>query len=138
MDESDRSVWFVGDLDDPWVEAIADALPSTTIRHHAGGELPDSLMEFGQPPSTLVIHRAVLTRRDAERLKLIRARQSMRVVLCFGPHVRYAAFERWSDLVDVVLSRSHGQRDDRHDESSLLARVCESSRRFDHAPGSRW
>jgi hypothetical protein len=100
VDGPDRSVWFVGDLDDPWVESIAGALPPGTRRLHAGIELPDTLPES---PSTLVVHRAVLTRRDAERLSQLRARRSTRVILCFGPHVRYADLERWSEAADVVL-----------------------------------
>jgi hypothetical protein len=101
-----RSVWFVGDLDDPWVAAIADALPPTTLRFAAAGDLPETLLDVAEPPSTLVLHRAVLTRHDFERLRRLRARRTTRVVLCLGPHTRHHDLEQWSELVDVAISEA--------------------------------
>ena len=42
MDESGPAIWFIGDLDDPWVVAIADALPTAggLLRVDCRGELP--------------------------------------------------------------------------------------------------
>ena len=31
MEGLDRSTWFAGDLDDPWVASIAEALPRNQI-----------------------------------------------------------------------------------------------------------
>ncbi len=106
-DPDDEHVWFVGDLDDPWVVAIADALPASTTRLHAPDDLPEPFVpRMGEPaPAAIVLHRAVLTRRDAARIGRFRASCAPppRVVLCFGPHTRYIDLERWSELVDAVL-----------------------------------
>jgi len=101
---SDRPVWFVGDLDDPWVVAIAAALPATVTRLHHPGDLPEAFAAGPDAPATVVLHRPVLTRHDAERLARLRAgKVPPRVILCFGPHVRHAELERWSELVDAAL-----------------------------------
>lgn len=102
-----RLTWFVGDLDDPWVASIADALPAGTHRVGCLGDLADSFAVRGDDssPLVLVVHRASLTRQDAERLARLRASGSApeRVVLCFGPHVRHVDLERWAELVDVAV-----------------------------------
>ena len=105
VDDLGRSVWFVGDLDDPWVVAIADALPSRALRFACPGDLPDGLLDSADLPSTLVLHRAVLTGHDAERLRRLRVSQSPspRVVLCYGPHTRHVDLEAWGELVDVAI-----------------------------------
>ncbi|SIO09206.1 hypothetical protein SAMN05444166_2401 [Singulisphaera sp. GP187] len=105
MNASGRSIWFVGDLDDPWVVAIVDALPRAVLRVNCAGEWSDGLLHELPDPATLVIHRTLLTRQDADRLARLRKDRatSLRVILCVGPHVRYADLLRWSVLVDVVL-----------------------------------
>src|SRR5262249_18387967 len=104
---SGRPVWFVGDLDDPWVASIADAIPAAAApaRWHCPGDLPDLLASVEVAPAVVVLHRAVLTRHDFERVARLRGGRvpPPRVVLCFGPHARYADLERWSELVDVAL-----------------------------------
>jgi len=99
--------WFAGDLDDPWVAGIADALPRATRRLDCGGDLPEDWPE-GPSPATLVLHRANLTRTDAERLRALRERgpRPPRVVLCAGPLARYHQWERWGPLVEAVLPES--------------------------------
>lgn len=105
----DQSVWFAGDLADPWVVAIADALALAEAgpvrRFDAPGDLPDLLASGLPAPDLLVVHRALLTRHDAERLARLRASRTppTRVILCLGPYARYADLERWSPLVDSVL-----------------------------------
>ncbi len=101
---SPPDLWFLGDLNDPWVAEIADALPAATNRVDCAGDLPDAA--FG--PSTagvLVLHRSTLGRHDVERLKAIRSARTPapRVVLCYGPHVRYDDLIRWGHLFDVAL-----------------------------------
>ena len=102
--DSGRSVWFVGDLDDPWVAMISEALPAATRRVRCPGDLPEALADPATAPAVLVLHRAVLTRIDAERLARLRSgRTPPRVVLCHGPHVRYADLDRWADLFDATV-----------------------------------
>ena len=106
-------VWFAGDLEDPWVAGIADALSQATrmsallpvLLLNSPGDLPDTLFDPSRAPDVLVLHRAILTRFDAERLARWRSGQTppTRVVLCFGPHVRHAELERWASLVEVAL-----------------------------------
>ena len=105
MNAPDGPVWFVGDLDDPWVGAIADAVPGGVLRHSCAGELPECLFRNLPPPRALVLHRAALSPRDAEWLARLRGGPTVapRVILCVGPHARHADLERWSSLLDVVV-----------------------------------
>ena len=95
-------VWFVGDLEDPRVVAIAESLPSATKRIHGPGDLPESV--FGDA-KILVSHRQVLTRHDADRLRRFRAvsGSATRILLCHGPHIRYDDIGRWSEFVDGAI-----------------------------------
>jgi hypothetical protein len=107
--ESERAegtVWFIGDLDDPWVGSLADTLAPGARLTHSPGELPgfDAEPAAGAALRAVVIHRAVLTRSDAERVARLRSwAVRPRVILCFGPHARYIDLERWSGLVDAAL-----------------------------------
>lgn len=105
MDAPDRPHWFIGDLADPWVAAIADALPATVRRVPCDGELPDDCPGGPTGPGTVVLHRPILSTRDADWLARLRTlrKPPPRVILCIGPHVRHAELERWSSLYDVVL-----------------------------------
>jgi hypothetical protein len=104
MEGLDRAPWFVGDLDDPWVVAIAEALPRAH-RLHRPGDLPETWPVEGRMPSAVIVHRAILTPTDAHRIVRLRAgwERPPRIVLCVGPHARYLEVERWSRLVDVVI-----------------------------------
>ena len=105
MNDPGHSVWFVGDLDDPWVAAIADALPQEVARRACAGDLPDEWLDATSAPGTLVLHRALLTPHDAEWLATLRSGRAdpPRVVLCVGPHARHAELERLALLVDEVV-----------------------------------
>jgi CheY-like chemotaxis protein len=105
MDDLGESVVFAGDLDDAWVAAIAGALPARTARVHCPGDLPANWPQGLGLARTLVVHRAILSETDAERLPRQRGRdvEGPRVVLCVGPHARYHQLVRWSPLVDVIL-----------------------------------
>jgi hypothetical protein len=110
MMATDHPVWFVGDLDDPWVAAVADALPSGARRIACAGELPEDWPGAAAVPRVVVVHRAWLSSRDAERLARLRTRSgesaaTPRVVLCIGPHVRHVDLERWCarGLIDAVV-----------------------------------
>ena len=105
MEGPDRPIWFAGDLDDPWVVAIAGALPRQTRCLHCPDELPETWPIDGPSPGVLVLHRPSLNATDAQRLARLRARPepTPRVILCVGPHARYADLERWARLVDAVI-----------------------------------
>jgi hypothetical protein len=106
MIAADRSVWFVGDLDDPWVAALADVLPDGSRRIPCAADLPDDWPDTAGL-RVVVLHRAFLTSSDAERLTRLRsgATPTPRVVLCLGPHARHVDLERWSarGIVDAVV-----------------------------------
>lgn len=105
LDESDRRDCFVGDMSDPWVAAIADALPDTVSRIQCEGDLAESMLFPPAPLRTLLLHRTRLTPHDGELLARLRGSRvpPPRVVLCAGPHIRYAELERWSALFDVLV-----------------------------------
>ncbi len=105
MEGPERAVWFAGDLDDPWVAEIAEALPRETFRLDCPADLPEAWPIDRPTPAALVLHRSNLTATDAQRLMRLKARadRTPRLILCVGPHARYADVERWSRVVDVVL-----------------------------------
>ncbi len=111
MDATLQAIWFVGDLADPWVVAIADALPTAygLLRVDCRGELPAVPSDAACVPRLIVFHRQRLVPSDAERLKEWRAvapNDSPALFLCVGPYTRYEELERYSGLVDLVLSEA--------------------------------
>ncbi|MEW4569849.1 hypothetical protein AB1L88_18445 [Tautonia sp. JC769] len=93
---------FSGDLTDPWVVALRDAIRTPSLRA-IGEELPER-WPAGPPPSVLVLHRATLSVAEADRLRRLRdAERAPRVILVAGPHARYHQIMAWSGLVDVLL-----------------------------------
>jgi hypothetical protein len=105
MAATDPTVLFVGDLDDPWVLGIAEALPDDAARLSCPGDLPDVWPIAAATARTLVLHRGFLTEADAERIERLTAPPgpSPRVVLCVGPHARYRDQQRWVPLVEAIL-----------------------------------
>jgi hypothetical protein len=112
MDNSLGAIWFFGDLSDPWVVAIADALPRSQVvtRIDCSSELPSGPAHSGALCRLIVVHRQRLVPGDAERLKEWRtidgSGTSPALILCVGPYVRYEELERYSGLVDLVLSEA--------------------------------
>jgi hypothetical protein len=110
LSQDGSAVWFLGDLEDPWVAAVADALPASTRRIACPGDLPGDFADKAPPPRVVVVHRAILTAFDAERVARLRTglNPAPRVVLCIGPHVRHADLERWSarGLMEAVVSEA--------------------------------
>jgi hypothetical protein len=112
MDALRRAIWFFGDLDDPWVVSIADALPADwNVRRVAcSGELAERPFEKGQRPRLAILHRVRMTAQDCERLRGWRERGSGEAVptimLCASPYLRYEDLERAAALVDRVLSEA--------------------------------
>lgn len=107
MSGTDRPIWFAGDRGDPMAAAIADGLPAARTRFlDCPADLPRPWPGVAdRSPRVIVIHRAHLGETDAGRVARLRRRlgPERRVILCVGPHVRYADQERWSAAVDLIL-----------------------------------
>ncbi len=104
-------VGFIGDLDDPWISAIADAISTSRPVHRLDctGYLPERPFEQVPTPRAIVIHRHKLSPRDAERIAEWRTRAgeaAPRLIVCISPYVRYAELEPWTGLVDLVVSEA--------------------------------
>jgi hypothetical protein len=110
-DASPSAVGFIGDLNDSWIAAIADAVAAHRLVHRidCAGALPERpFAEVGRPRA-LVVHRHALGATDVERLEEWRARASgppSVLILVVSPYVRYESLDRWSKLVDVVVSEA--------------------------------
>lgn len=109
MDSNGPTVYFSGDLNDPWVADIADALAGfRVIQCGAGGTgIPSEPFQESSAAKILVLHRSRLAPGDVERLaELRRATESgnqPRIALCVGPYARYAEIERLTGFVDFIL-----------------------------------
>jgi hypothetical protein len=112
MDSTDDALWFMGDLSDPWVVSIGEALArcSGLVQVHCPGDLPDKPFDRDRPPRLIVIHRHRFTAVDAQRLKEYRGCSGTgdepMILLCVSPYVRYEELERWSGLADLVLAEA--------------------------------
>ncbi|AMV36755.1 hypothetical protein [Planctomyces sp. SH-PL62] len=108
MDTTAPTIGFAGDLSDPWVADIAEALSGFDLIpcEQQGAELPRRAFEAGARPKILVLHRSRLTAADVSRLEDLRrglqAEDWPRIVLCVSPFVRYAEIERCASLVELV------------------------------------
>jgi hypothetical protein len=110
-DQSPCPIGIIGDLDDPWVVGIAEALAAGRQVHRVtcAGPLPDRPFGPAPLPRAIVIHRHTLGAADAERLQKWRAHPddpAPELVLCISPYVRYEELERWSSLVDLAVSEA--------------------------------
>lgn len=106
---SPTTIGFAGDLTDPWVAGIAQALSGLAVIpcEQQGAELPRRAFQTASgSKGILVLHRSRLTPADVARMEEIRrelgAGNWPRVVLCVSPYVRYAEIERCAGLVEVV------------------------------------
>jgi hypothetical protein len=108
-DSANRTIWFVGDVDDPWVDSIQGSISNLgvvqTVR--VQGAIPARLFDPAQPPRIVVLHRSRLSHADVCRIEGWReqapSNQLPRIILCFSPYVRYAELERCSQLVELVI-----------------------------------
>ncbi|MHC5543091.1 hypothetical protein ACYOEI_33125, partial [Singulisphaera rosea] len=108
MNAPGQPAWFVGDLDDPWVAAIAEVLPRDVVRVRCDEDW-HTLFPPGTPgPETLILHRPILTALDADRLAAFKKERTpaTRVILCTGPHARYADVDRCASAVDAIVSEA--------------------------------
>ena len=101
MHDDTASIHFFGDLSDPWVAEIADALPEYAGRT----DCPDSLPLVLPSADILVVHRANLGSHDGEILRSGWENGS-RIFLCIGPHVRARDLERLGHSVELVLNEA--------------------------------
>ena len=107
MSGPERPIWFAGDLSDPMASAIVATLTAARPRvipcpEDLPGRWPAS---SSRAPRVVIVHRAILGATDEGRLAQLRQRlgPERSIILCVGPHARYADIERWGRLVDVVL-----------------------------------
>ncbi len=111
MAATSDTIGFIGDLEDPWVAGIADALPADldVERLNCTGDVPEA--PFGPRLShrLIVVHRHRLSALDRTRIKRWREQSETEtqikpaVVLCVSPYVRYEEIERVLGLVDQVV-----------------------------------
>jgi hypothetical protein len=119
MDPHRAAIVFIGDLGDPWVAEIAQALPGAQgiDQVDCPGDLPDNVIDSSRPPRLIVVHRHRLTGADLRRLREWRqpplspavsatACDPPAVFLCISPYVRYDELTRCSGLVDLVVSEA--------------------------------
>ncbi|MGP0062338.1 MAG: hypothetical protein ACLQGP_01885 [Isosphaeraceae bacterium] len=112
MDASQSPIWFIGDLSDPWILAIAESIARDRTIHRLDcpGSLPSNPFDRTHPPRLIVVHRCHLGLEDIQRLMDWRAPQGTTSVpamfLCVSPYVRYVELERVSRLVDLVVSEA--------------------------------
>jgi CheY-like chemotaxis protein len=111
MDASPCAVGFIGDLDDPWIARVADAISAGRLVHrlNCAGPLPHWPFESPRLPRAVIIHRHSLGAADSDRLRDWRAaagESTYDLILCVSPYVRYEELERWSGLVDLVISEA--------------------------------
>jgi hypothetical protein len=103
------TIGFIGDLDDPWVAAIADAIPAgfRVARLSCSGDVPDEPFAPDELPRLIVMHRHRLGALDRARIKRWRERRESAiapiVVLCLSPFVRYEDAERVLGLIDHLI-----------------------------------
>lgn len=112
MDGIERAIWFLGDLDDPWVESIrasiSGAFDVQTVM--CAGDVPQRAFDPQQPPQVVVLHRSRMSPADVVRLEGWRAEAHPvalpRIILCFSSYVRYVELERCSRTVDVLIGEA--------------------------------
>ncbi|MDB5349515.1 MAG: hypothetical protein JWN86_762 [Planctomycetota bacterium] len=106
MIEDAPAALFLGELSDPWVAEIADAMPGKTVRLAHGSTPGEDELGSVEAAAVIVVHCAILGPREGEALRLLKERDGTappRLVLCIGPHVRSLDLERWAGVADVVL-----------------------------------
>lgn len=110
-DGSSCPIRLIGDLEDPWVAAIAQALAAGRRVHRVrcAGPLPDAPFAGLPFPRAVLIHRHHLGSADVERIgawRAVAADPSPELILAISPYVRYEELERCSGLVDLVVSEA--------------------------------
>jgi hypothetical protein len=128
MDRAGRSVWFLGDLDDPWVGSILGSISNRVAVHavNCAGDVPERPFDALRPPEVVVLHRSRLSQADVARLGRWRAEARSnalpRIILCFSPYVRYEELEQCSRLVDRAIGEATAAEILHHYLASLIQR----------------
>jgi hypothetical protein len=135
-DASPCPIGFIGDLHDPWVAAIADAIATTRPVRRVRSTRPLTDDPFGESatPDAIVVHRHQFAAGDAGRLAAWReADHPPTLVIVISPYVRYEELERWSSLADIVVSEAIAA----DVLPGRLARCLDCSTRLPPPPGCR-
>lgn len=104
-----ETIGFLGDFDDAWVAAIAEALsPGFSVqRLHCPRDIPEEPFGLSPLPHFIVVHRHQLSAGDRSCLKCWKEEGKSDVkpviFLCVSPYVRYEDTERALCLVDQVI-----------------------------------
>jgi hypothetical protein len=126
MDACGRSIWFLGDREDPWVRAILETVSDLPgLRPvHCPGELSEQSIWDSAEVDLVIVHRNHLSNDDMlciERLRSARKGvEQPRVIVCFSPFVRYAELERCAQSVDLVIPEATARETLRERLSVLL------------------
>ena len=101
MDGDAPTALFLGDLDDPWVSAIAGALPLGASCLHVAGDLPP----LASLARVIVVQRSSLGPSDREVFLEWKDRAGIppKLILCVGPQIRAGDLDRWAGPADVIL-----------------------------------
>ena len=132
MDPTARRIWFVGDLDDPWVADIADSLSELDPIHYESQAeaIPEQPFDAAAPAHVLILHRSRLTPADVARLQELHRKLGAdlwpRIVLCVSPYVRYAELEACANLVDLILPEATARETLPRELDRLLGRASAS------------
>jgi len=109
MDSNAPTVYFSGDISDPWVADIAGAIADFHVIpcEGEGSGIPSRPFDATDPAKVVVLHRSRLSTVDVERLSELKrglgTENWPRIALCVGPYARYAELERCAGLVEFIL-----------------------------------
>ena len=124
---STRTIWLMGDLEDPWVRLLRDSIaglapcgpsrtggrrPGPSVRSRASARDPDPAPVAPDPGRRGKARRMAPLHRDPTPFPII---------LCYSPYVRYAELERGRGERGPGDSRSHRGRDLPRHVARLLA-----------------
>src|SRR5689334_19201728 len=108
-DRRTRTIWLLGDPEDPWVGLLRASLSSVAAVRFVptGGAVPVRPFDLDDPPELLILHRSRLTQADVARLDewipSTRPNSRFPIILCYSPYVRYAELERAAARVELAI-----------------------------------
>ncbi len=106
MSQVNPRALFLGDLEDPWVQDLARALPPwVPCFSNSGDTWPDAWPSEVKKPEIVILQRSALIEPDRDQLARLRASaaDALTLVLVVGDHVRYQIRQRWLVEVDAIL-----------------------------------
>jgi hypothetical protein len=105
----DKMALFVGDLDDPWVMEIVEAISRIVVVNTimADDAFPVRIWEDDEAPPLVILHRSRLSSSDLARIAGWRQTSSSNhlppIILCYSPYMRNGTLERCSQVVDRMV-----------------------------------